>query len=193
MHSHRTLQYVHSVMQYQSCKATDECFTKVTSQNDTTTLLGSTRRDYYDILKWMSFANSDFLPSIGGCILPLIGRKQPIRKNTEDCLRALYQHCKLTDNHLKWNRYLIGERLSVADFFMVAMLEGAFMVFHKVLHTDYKAMTRWFYDVYNTPIYRDIVGELPLLDVPFPTLPTDENPAEQGKPLEVQQDTAVAA
>lgn len=35
----------------------------VTSQSDTTTLLGSNRREYYQILQWMSIANSELLPN----------------------------------------------------------------------------------------------------------------------------------
>ena len=61
---------------------------KVTAQSDTTTLLGSTRRDYHDIIRWMSMANSDMLPAIGGVILPLIGRHLAVRKNKEDCIWA---------------------------------------------------------------------------------------------------------
>lgn len=194
MHPHRPLQYVYNVTASASilCSA-DSGSREVTSQSDTTTLLGSSRRDYFDILKWMSFANSDFLPSIGGCILPLIGRSPVIRKNPDDCLRALHLNCRLTDNHLKANRYLIGERLTIADFFVVSMLAGAFMVFHKVLHTDYTSMTRWFYEVYNMPMYKDVAGDLPQLDLPFPTLPAEEDTSTQEKLVETPHATAAAA
>lgn len=63
----------------------------VTSQSDSTTLMGKTRREYYEIVQWMSFANGDMLPCIGGCILPLIGRPQVIRSNVQDCLRSSKQ------------------------------------------------------------------------------------------------------
>lgn len=140
----------------------------------------------------MSFANSEFLPSIGGCILPLIGRHQIIRTNGDDCLKALHLNCKLTDNHLKTNRYLIGGRLTIADFFMVAMLAGAYSVFHKVLHVDYTSMTRWFYEVYNIPMYKEVAGDLPLFDLPFPTLPADEDKSIQEKQVETRQATTAA-
>jgi elongation factor 1-gamma len=144
---------------------------KVTSQSDTTTLLGSSRRDYYNILKWMSLANSDLLPAIGGVILPLIGRHLAVRKNSEDCLRAFYMDCKLLENHLQKNKYLIGDQLTLADFFTVGMLVFAFMVFHKVLHAEYPRLTEWFNEIYETPMFKDVTGDLHLLDVPFPTLP----------------------
>ncbi|KAL8718835.1 MAG: hypothetical protein Q9225_004080 [Loekoesia sp. 1 TL-2023] len=139
-----------------------------------TALYCSTRRDYYDIIKWMSFSNSDMLPCIGACILPLIGRQQVVRQNGEDSLRALHKHWTIFDNHLKTHQYLVGNDFTIADFFVVGLLGGAFRVFHKILHAEYKAMTRWFYEVYNIPMYKDVAGEIQLMDLPVPTLPPNE-------------------
>lgn len=129
----------------------------------------------------MSFANSDFLPSIGGCVLPLIGRQQVIRKNGDDCLKVMHQNCKFTNDHLKIKKYLVGEHATLADLFMVSMLAGSFSVFHKVFHIDYTSMTRWFYDVYNTPMYKEVAGDMMFLDLPIPALPADENNSTQEK------------
>ena len=159
-------------------------------------LLGSSRRDYFNILKWMSFANSEFIPSIGGCILPLIGRRQQIRSNGEDCLRAMHLNCKLTDNHLKTSRYLVGERLTIADFFMVGLITGAFMVFHKVLKPEYPSLTRWFHDVYHEPMYKEVAGDILLLDLPYPTLPAEESASTTdtiGKQVNGRQAATAAA
>ena len=119
----------------------------------------------------MSLANSDMLPAIGGVILPFIGRHMAVRKNSEDCLRAFYTDCTLLENHLEKNKCLIGDQLTLADFFTVGMLAFPFMVFHKVLHTKYPRLTQWFNEVYNIPMFKDIAGDLHLLDMPIPTLP----------------------
>jgi len=121
----------------------------------------------------MSFANSDFLLSIGGCILPLIGRTAFIRANSDDSLVALHQHCKHTDDHLKANKYLIGEQLTIADYFMAGALIGAYMVLHKVIQPKYPHMTRWFREIYST-VLKDVVGDLVLLDLPATSLPATE-------------------
>ena len=113
----------------------------------------------------MSFVNMDVLPSVGGLILPLIGRNQVIRKNTEDCLAAFHQHCKLTDDHLKKHKFLIGERITVADYFAVSLLTGVFKVFHKTVHRDYPNMSRWFYEAYNMPLWKEEAGELEYVDL----------------------------
>ena len=176
--------------------STDNSSPKVTSQSDTTTLLGSSRRDYLNILRWMSFANSEFIPSIGGCILPLIGRRQQIRSNGEDCLRALHLNSKITDNHLKTRRYLVGEQLTLADFFTVGLITGAFVIFHKVLNSEYPSMARWFHEVYNEPMYKEVAGDLPLYDLPYPTLPAEEDNSTIGtmeKQVEGRQTTTAVA
>ena len=144
----------------------------------------------------MSFGNSEFIPSIGGCILPLIGRRQQIRSNSEDCLRAMHLNCKITDNHLKTSRYLVGDRLTVADFFMVGMLFGGFMIFHKVFHPEYPSLTRWYYEVYNEPMYKEVAGEIRLMDLPYPTLPAEESNGTMetmDKKVEMRQETTASA
>merc|ERR1711981_180352 len=45
----------------------------LTSQNEKTTLLGKTKQDYASILKWLSFANQEILPQLGGWYRPIKG------------------------------------------------------------------------------------------------------------------------
>lgn len=54
------------------------------------------------------------------------------------------------------------------------MLVFPFMVFHKVLHVEYKRLTEWFNAVYEVPMFKDVAGELHLLDVPLPKLPEEQ-------------------
>ena len=122
----------------------------------------------------MSLVNSDMMPAVGGLILPLIGRHLAVRKNTEDCLRAFYKDCKLLDNHLQKNKYLVGDQPTLADFFTVGLLMFAFMVFHKVLSADYPRLWEWFNKVYEIPMFKEVAGDLHLLNLPFPTLPEDK-------------------
>ncbi|RYP41564.1 hypothetical protein DL767_000906 [Monosporascus sp. MG133] len=145
----------------------------ITSRSDTTKLLGCSQRDYYNILKWMSFANSDLLPAAGGVVLPMIGRQLDVRKDPQDCLRALHKDCRLLENHLQEHRYLVGDQQTLADFFTVSMLMFPFMLGHKVLHVEYPNLTEWFNRVYETPMFKDVAGELHLADMPFPSLQDD--------------------
>ncbi|KAF7585219.1 hypothetical protein BBP40_011658, partial [Aspergillus hancockii] len=133
----------------------------ITSQKDTSTLLGSSRRDYYNILRWMSFANSDLLPAIGGILLPLIGRRQIIAQDKEDSLLAFRARCKLLNEHLKLRRFLVGGQVSLADFFVVGILAGAYMGFRGVMEAEFPDLTRWFDEVYGIPLFSEVAGELP--------------------------------
>ncbi|KAL9610590.1 MAG: hypothetical protein Q9167_004716 [Letrouitia subvulpina] len=146
----------------------------IASISDTTTLLGSNRRDYYNILKWMSLANSDLLAAIGALVLPLFGKRQAVRKNTEDCLRALYSDCRALNSQLLKTKYLVGDTLTLADFFTVSEMVPGVTVFHTVFEKKYPRMMEWFYEVYEVPMFKDVAGDLHLLDIPFPTLPEDD-------------------
>jgi elongation factor 1-gamma len=75
---------------------------------------------------------------------------------------------------LKENKCLVGNRLTIADFVVVTMLIGTFKIFHKVLHVDYPSMAHRFYGVYNLPIFKQVAGEIELLDMDFPIFPSNE-------------------
>lgn len=141
----------------------------------------------------MSFANSDFLLSIGGCILPLIGRTAFIKANSEDSLVALHQHCKYVDDHLKTNKYLLGEQSTVADYFVTGTLIGAYTVLHKVIQPQYPHMTRWFHEFYDS-VLRAVMGDLVLLDLPMASLPgqKDNSTNEEGVDMQPEMSTAIA-
>lgn len=130
----------------------------------------------------MSLANSDLLPAIGGVILPLLGRHITIRKNSEDCLRAFHADCRLLEEHLRKSKFLVGERMTLADFFTVGTLVFAVMVFHPVLEVEYPRLMEWFEEVYEVPMFKDVAGDLHLLNVPFPTLSVGEG--ERAKDVE---------
>ncbi|KAK4139320.1 glutathione S-transferase [Dichotomopilus funicola] len=150
------------------------------SQSKTTTLLGATRHDEFLILKWMSLLNSNTLPAAAGVILPLTGVPLAVRKNVQDCLRAFYKDCRLLEDHLSSSdatsagagarKYFVGEQLTVADLFAAGVVQFVATVFHRVLKAEYPRLWEWFCRVYETPVFREVAGELVLLDLPVPEL-----------------------
>ncbi|KAK3210409.1 hypothetical protein GRF29_44g2658545 [Pseudopithomyces chartarum] len=95
----------------------------VTSQSPTTPLLGHTPTSPYEIQKWLSFANSDLLPAIGGIILPLLRLHNAVQKDVQDCLRALHADLALLQNHLQGNKFLLGDEITIADYFVIPPVE----------------------------------------------------------------------
>jgi elongation factor 1-gamma len=142
----------------------------VASKSDTSTLLGATRRDYYDIIRWMSFANGDLLPAIGGCLLPLIGRRQIIVQDSNDSIRALRDRCGLIEQHLHGQQFLVAEQLTLADLFVFGMLTGAYVAWNKTMEVEYPEVSRWFYAIAERPMVKGVTGQLAQYHLPFPTL-----------------------
>lgn len=68
----------------------------------------------------------------------------------------------------KARKYLVGEQLTLADLFTVGTMIFAVKVFHEVLEREYSGLMRWFRRVYEEPMFKDVVGELELLNVPYP-------------------------
>jgi elongation factor 1-gamma len=100
--------------------------TIVASQNDKTTLLGKDPQAKATILKWMSFANSEVLPSLGGWFRPLIGRDPYIKKNVDTAQAATLRAVGVLEKHLATQTFLVGERLSLADLFTTSVIARGF-------------------------------------------------------------------
>ena len=161
----------------------------VTSQNEKTTLLGKTKQDYASILRWMSFANSELLPSLGGWFRPLIGRDPYNKKNIEDSKKATEAKLKVMEDHLMINTYLVGERLTLADLFAVSIISRGFQFFFdKEWRAHNPCITRWYETVYSQPIYSDVADKLNFIDTAIPnTPPKKEEKPKQEQPKKQQQ------
>ncbi|KAI9758304.1 MAG: hypothetical protein M1815_003506 [Lichina confinis] len=137
----------------------------ITSQNGKTTLLGKTKQDYASILKWMSLANSEVLPSLSSWFGPLIGRDSYNKKNVEESAKATNKAVGVLESHLLLNTYLVGERLTLADIFSVGVFTRGFQyVFDKKWREEHPNVTRWYETVYNQPIFSEVVPKLSFIE-----------------------------
>lgn len=98
----------------------------VAAQNEKTTLLGKTKQDYAQILKWMSYANSEILSVLAGWFLPLIGREPYIKKNFDIAQAKSLKAISVLEKHLLSQTFLVGERLTLADLFATSILARGF-------------------------------------------------------------------
>ncbi|KAI2643446.1 hypothetical protein GGS21DRAFT_485966 [Xylaria nigripes] len=139
----------------------------ITSQNEKTTLLGKTKQDYASILKWMSFFNTEVLIKLGGWYRPLLGLSPYNKKSVEDSMNEVKKAIAIVEEHLLHNTYLVGERITLADLFAVAIIARGFQfLFGKEWRSENPNITRWYKTVYNQPIYLDVSSPLELLDEP---------------------------
>lgn len=99
----------------------------VTSQNEKTTLLGTTKQDYASILRWMSFANTEMLPVLRNWIVPLLGREPYNKKNVDEAIKASAKVMDALEHHLVTHTFLVGERITLADLFTAGLVNRAFV------------------------------------------------------------------
>jgi elongation factor 1-gamma len=137
----------------------------VASQNEKTTLLGKTKQDYASILRWLSFANSEILPPLGGWFRPLIGRDSYNKKNVDEAQKATLKAVHVLEEHLLTHTYLVSERLTLADIFVASIIARGFeYFFDKTWRSENPNVTRWYETVYNLPSYTEVAGKLSFID-----------------------------
>ena len=137
----------------------------MTSQNEKTTLLGKTKQDYASILRWMSFANTEVLPTAAGYFSGPLGRIPFNKKAGEDSLEKFYKAADVVEKHLLINTFLVGERLTLADLFAAGIFQRCFeLVLDKKWRSINPNLTRWFETVSNQPIYSNACPKIVLCD-----------------------------
>ncbi|KAI9837568.1 MAG: hypothetical protein M1819_007219 [Sarea resinae] len=152
----------------------------LTSQNEKTTLLGKTKQDYASILKWMSFANTEVMPKLGGWFRPLIGLEPYNKKHVEDSQKAALKAVGVLESHLLVNTFLVGERLTLADLFAAGILTRGFQhVFGKDFRAEHPALVRWYETVYNQPIYSAVATKLEFIEEPVKYTPPKKEPKKE--------------
>ncbi|EAW08688.1 elongation factor 1 gamma domain-containing protein [Aspergillus clavatus NRRL 1] len=129
----------------------------VTSQNEKTTLLGKTKQDYAAILRWLSYANSELSHKVGGWFRPLLGLDPYNKKNVEDASKAALKAIAVLEQHLTANTYLVGERITLADYFTASFLTRAFAtVLDKAWRSENPATARWFTTIINQAPFKAV-------------------------------------
>ncbi|MCJ1337464.1 hypothetical protein MMC09_002746 [Bachmanniomyces sp. S44760] len=155
----------------------------VTSQNEKTSLLGKTKQDYASIVRWMSFANTEVLPALGGWFRPLVGRDPYNKKNVDDSMKAALKAVNVLEQHLLVNTFLVGERITLADLFTAGLITRGFQYFFdKKWRSENPNVTRWYETVYNQPIYSAVVDKLAFIDEGLKNqAPKKDTPAKEKK------------
>jgi elongation factor 1-gamma len=143
----------------------------------------------------MSFANTEIVPSLGGWFRPLIGRDPYNKKHVEDSMKAALKAVHVLEEHLLVNTYLVGERLTLADLFTVALLVRGFQYFFdKKWRQENPNVTRWYETVYNQEIYSAVADKLEFIEEAIKNQPPkkEEKPKKEQKPKEQPKPKAKA-
>lgn len=93
-----------------------------------------------------------------------------MQKDVQDCLRALHADLALLQNHLQGNKFLLGDEITITDYFVVGTMVFGVMVMHEMIGGEYPRVLEWFREVHGQTGFREVVGEVHLLGMPYPKL-----------------------
>lgn len=126
----------------------------------------------------MSYANHEIVPKLGGYFRPIIGRDPYNKKNVEDSMKGAYETVGVLEKHLLVNTFLVGERITLADFFAVSIVARGFQyLFGKTWREENPNVTRWYETIYNQPAYSAVADKIIFIDEPLKNQPPKKDPA----------------
>lgn len=134
----------------------------VARQRQDSSLLGENEREYAEIIRWMSFVNSEVQPHLANWFKPLIHRRAYDEGNVERARNVTNRAIAIVESDLasKGCTFLIGDSLTLADLFAVSSFSRGFQyVFDADWQQQYPRVTKWFRCVVEQPIWRKVIPE----------------------------------
>jgi len=111
----------------------------------------------------MTFGTSEVLPALSSWFSPLLGKETYIKKNVETATATANKCLSWLEKHLLTRTYLVGERVTAADFYLAGIVSKGFTyVFDKEWRKNYPNFVRWWTTIANQPSWagkNDLVEE----------------------------------
>ncbi|KAJ5793489.1 hypothetical protein N7457_000088 [Penicillium paradoxum] len=154
-----------------------------TSQNEQTTLLGKDKKEYAEIIKWMSFFNTEIVILMTQVLLPQLGIIPYDRDQVELFTKMTQRSVDVVEEYLQDRTFLVGEELSLADLFCAGNISLGFQFFYgKAWREQNPNVSRWYEMVCHQPIYAAVTEKFQLLDEPKLTGNPPEKKPELSEP-----------
>ena len=156
--------------------------------------MGKNAQEYAQILKWLSFANGDILPTAAMVFRPLIGDGFPYnKKSVEDHNAQLEQQVALLESRLYDYTYLVGERLTFADIYVAILVNKPFtFIWGSEWRKKHPNITRWFKTIIATPIVAAVLPDFKFADKPVEYTPPKKEKKEKAAKKEQAPKAAAA-
>ncbi|KAH0168528.1 elongation factor 1 gamma, partial [Aureobasidium melanogenum] len=137
----------------------------VASQDPESRMLGSGHMDFINIVSWMSLCNSDVVKRMGAWILPLLGVAPYAPEGVEMAKQQTAQAIQIFEDHLQDKRFLVADRLTLADLFCAGLVSFGFAkVFDKVWRARFPCFTAWYGMITALEMYRAVVPDTVMVD-----------------------------
>lgn len=135
-------------------------------------MLGKNNLEYAEVLRWLSFTNSEFLATYVNLVFPIVGKLPYNKKQVDTAQETLKTIMSVYEDRLSNYTYLVGERLSFADYFAAFQLVRGFETwFGTEWRKQHPAVTRWFKTVSAQPLFKAGVPEVKYADKPVEYAP----------------------
>ncbi|CAI5758246.1 unnamed protein product [Candida verbasci] len=130
-------------------------------------LLGKNGAEYAQILKWLSFANTELMPTEANIFKPLTGQSPFNKKQIDDNSQYLTKILQVFESRLIEFTYLVGERITLADLFATTLFVRGFdFLYGEEWRKQYPGITRWFKTIIKSPILNEFLGDYKFIDKP---------------------------
>lgn len=155
----------------------------VTRQKEETTLLGGNIEEYVDIIKWMSFFNTEIIMPMTQQLLPQIGILPYNKDQVELFTNMTQRSVDVVEEYMRDRAFLVGEQLSLADIFCAGIISLGFDYFYgKVWREANPNVSRWYEMICHQPIYAAVTERFQLIDEPKLTNQPPANKSQESKP-----------
>ncbi|GAA5888504.1 hypothetical protein JCM5296_000655 [Sporobolomyces johnsonii] len=138
--------------------------TYLAAQNNKAGLLGSTKEDAASVQQWMNWANAHLLIQLAGWFAPLVGIRAYNKAAVDTAKTNTLAQAAYLEKTLASRTFLVGERISLADLFVAAMLASGFKT---VLDAEFRAahpnVLRHFNTVVHQAPFVAVLGGEPTL------------------------------
>ncbi|KAI6080795.1 putative glutathione S-transferase [Hypoxylon rubiginosum] len=154
-----------------------------TRQKEETTLLGGNIEEYVDIIKWMSFFNTEIIMPMTQQLLPQIGILPYNKDQVELFTNMTQRSVDVVEEYMRDRAFLVGEQLSLADIFCAGIISLGFDYFYgKVWREANPNVSRWYEMICHQPIYAAVTERFQLIDEPKLTNQPPANKSQESKP-----------
>lgn len=124
-----------------------------------------------EIIRWQSFANSDFLNELNNYAKPLVGLAPYDAKAVTEAKRRVDVMVPIFEDHLSDNKFLVNENITLADLTAATCFSFGFtFVLDKEWRQNHPAIVRWFNEVVTSDILHDFYKSFKFVENK-PTLP----------------------
>lgn len=137
-------------------------------EKDRDDLLGTNLEEKAEVLMWLSFVNCEMLTTIASIFKPLKSKKSLDERDISDKLKYLSQLEGILELHLAENEYLVGGRLTFADYFAAGLLVRGFnYLYGEKWRADHHYIMKWFLKLVVSPFLKDVFGDVAFIDIPL--------------------------